>query len=61
MAGEKQIEEMAAVINEMDGRNAHYYDQYMRECEAFADADAIAKADELGITMIFTGVRHFKH
>ena len=25
------------------------------------DADAIAKADELGISMIFTGVRHFKH
>lgn len=25
------------------------------------DADAIAKADELGITMLFTGVRHFKH
>ena len=25
------------------------------------DADAIAKADELGITMIFTGIRHFKH
>ena len=25
------------------------------------DNDAIAKADELGITMIFTGVRHFKH
>ncbi len=25
------------------------------------DTDAIAKADELGITMIFTGVRHFKH
>ena len=25
------------------------------------DADAIAKADELGITMMFTGVRHFKH
>ena len=25
------------------------------------DADAVAKADELGITMIFTGVRHFKH
>ena len=24
-------------------------------------ADAIAKADELGITMLFTGVRHFKH
>ena len=27
----------------------------------FRDADAIAKADELGITMLFTGVRHFKH
>ena len=25
------------------------------------DEDAIAKADELGITMLFTGVRHFKH
>ena len=25
------------------------------------DADAVAKADELGITMLFTGVRHFKH
>ena len=25
------------------------------------DADAIAKANELGITMLFTGVRHFKH
>ncbi|MBP5566585.1 MAG: bifunctional phosphoribosylaminoimidazolecarboxamide formyltransferase/IMP cyclohydrolase [Bacteroidales bacterium] len=25
------------------------------------DADAIAKADELGICMLFTGVRHFKH
>ena len=25
------------------------------------DAGAIAKADELGITMLFTGVRHFKH
>ena len=25
------------------------------------DADAIAKADELGIAMMFTGVRHFKH
>ena len=25
------------------------------------DADAVAKADELGITMIFTGVRHFNH
>ena len=25
------------------------------------DADAITKADELGIAMLFTGVRHFKH
>lgn len=25
------------------------------------DADSIAAADELGIAMIFTGVRHFKH
>lgn len=25
------------------------------------DEDAIRKADELGITMLFTGVRHFKH
>lgn len=25
------------------------------------DAEAIAKADELGIAMLFTGVRHFKH
>ena len=25
------------------------------------DADAIAKADELGISMLFIGVRHFKH
>lgn len=25
------------------------------------DNDAIAKADELGIAMLFTGVRHFKH
>ncbi|MBR4822258.1 MAG: bifunctional phosphoribosylaminoimidazolecarboxamide formyltransferase/IMP cyclohydrolase, partial [Bacteroidales bacterium] len=25
------------------------------------DAEAIAKADELGIVMLFTGVRHFKH
>ena len=26
-----------------------------------ADEDAIKKADELGITMLFTGIRHFKH
>jgi len=25
------------------------------------DEESIAKADELGITMIFTGIRHFKH
>ncbi|MCQ2156677.1 MAG: bifunctional phosphoribosylaminoimidazolecarboxamide formyltransferase/IMP cyclohydrolase, partial [Bacteroidales bacterium] len=25
------------------------------------DEESIAKADELGITMLFTGVRHFKH
>ena len=34
---------MANIINEMDDRNAHYYDEYMIECEAFADANAIAK------------------
>ena len=43
MDREKQIEEMATVINEMDERNAHYYDEYMGECEAFADANAIAE------------------
>ena len=26
-----------------------------------ADPDVIAKCDELGIAMAFTGVRHFKH
>ena len=25
------------------------------------DADSIKKADEYGIAMVFTGVRHFKH
>ena len=25
------------------------------------DEDSIAKADELGMTMLFTGIRHFKH
>ena len=25
------------------------------------DDEAIAKADELGVVMLFTGVRHFKH
>lgn len=39
-----QIEEMAKVINDMDERNAHYYDKFMQEWEAFADADTIAEA-----------------
>ena len=43
MAREKQIEEIANIINEMDEQNAHYYDEYMGYCDAFADADAIAK------------------
>ena len=43
MNREKQIEEMANIINEMDESNAHYYDEYMIEHEAFADANAIAK------------------
>ena len=25
------------------------------------DAEVLAKADELGIAMVFTGVRHFRH
>ena len=25
------------------------------------DEESVAKADELGITMLFTGIRHFKH
>lgn len=41
---EKQaIEEMANEINEMDEQNAHYYDQYLQEHEAFADCFTIAK------------------
>ena len=43
MDKEKQIEEMANIINEMDDCNAHYYDEYMIKCDAFADANAIAK------------------
>ena len=43
MDKEKQIEEMANIINEMDDCNAHYYDEYMIVREAFADANAIAK------------------
>lgn len=43
----KQIEEMANIINEMPERNAHYYAKDNRETiqiEAFADCFAIAKA-----------------
>jgi phosphoribosylaminoimidazolecarboxamide formyltransferase/IMP cyclohydrolase len=28
---------------------------------ALRDEDVIAKADELGLVMVFTGERHFKH
>ena len=44
MDREKQIEKMATIINEMDECNAYYYDKDMIEHEAFADANAIAKA-----------------
>ncbi len=27
----------------------------------FRDEDVIAKVDELGLVMVFTGERHFKH
>ena len=43
MSREEQIEEMTVAIDGMNERNAHYYDEYMEECEAFADGDAIAK------------------
>lgn len=43
MDKEKQIEEMANIINEMDEPNAHYYDEYLQEHEAFADCFTIAK------------------
>ena len=39
----KQIEEMANAINEMDEPNAHYYGKNMKEHEAFADCFTIAK------------------
>ena len=29
--------------------------------EAVRDADVIAAADKLGLAMVFTGVRHFRH
>ena len=44
MTKEKQIEEMAEVINTMDEQNAHYYDENLQECEAFANCDEIAEA-----------------
>lgn len=44
MDKEKEIQAMAEVIALMDERNAHYYDKHMQECEAFADAENIAKA-----------------
>lgn len=44
MKDEKMIEEMARVINEMGERNAHYYDEYGQEHEAFADCNNIAEA-----------------
>ena len=31
------------------------------DADGYIDEDAIKKADELGITMLFTGIRHFKH
>ena len=43
MDKEKQIEEMANIINEMDDPNAHYYDENLEQHEAFADCFTIAK------------------
>lgn len=43
MSREKQIEEMANAINEMDEPNAHYYGKHMEMHEAFADCFTIAK------------------
>ena len=43
MSKEKQIEEMANEINEMDEPNAHYYTKNMVMREAFADCFTIAK------------------
>ncbi len=41
---EKQIKEMAEVIDFMEERNAHYYNEDLQECEAFADCNNIAEA-----------------
>lgn len=43
MDRDKQIEEMANIINEMDEPNAHYYDEILEQHEAFADCFTIAK------------------
>ena len=43
MSKEKQIEEMANTINEMDEPNAHYYDETLQNHEAFADCFTIAR------------------
>ena len=43
MVREKQIEEMANIINEMDEPNAHYYDENFEKHEAFADCFTIAE------------------
>ena len=43
MSRDKQIEEMANEINEMDEPNAHYYDETLQDHEAFADCFTIAK------------------
>ena len=43
----------------MPARHTELYD--ILEIPSDADEDAIKKADELGICMLFTGVRHFKH
>ena len=37
MSREKQIEEMANTINEMDEPNAHYYGRNLKQHEAFAE------------------------
>lgn len=40
---EKQIEEMANIINEMPEPNGHYYDEILQAHEAFADCFTIAR------------------
>lgn len=43
MSRDKQIEEMANTINEMDEPNAHYYGRNLKQYEAFADCFTIAR------------------